>query len=125
MRKATLAVAAAMALAAPSLGAQASVRADGPRFGWDPRRLFGGSKRISQRQRRDPSRLQLRGWPQIPCGAPYGYSWQQAAAGRRLWYLHATPPGAGRVIRDEANGRLIIFSGWGYVKPTYQPMEGA
>ena len=76
---------------------------------------------MSARQRRDPSRLQLRGWPEIPCDSPRGYFWHQARAGNRLWYLVKTPPGVGSVHYDEVNDRSIIRSGWGYVKPTYAP----
>lgn len=117
MRKSSvLAVAAALALGAPM--AQASVSTAGSRSGWDPRRIFGGGK-ASKRARREPSRLQLRGWWEIPCDAPHGYFWHRAPAGRRLYYLLKTAPKPRIVVYDEANDRSIIKSGWGYVKPTY------
>lgn len=120
MKNRLAALVAATALAAPALAEPASFSAgrQGPRFGWDPRRIFGG-KRPSRRQRRDPSPLQLRGWPEIPCEAPDGYFWHQAPGGKRRWYLVKTPPAVGSVHYDEHNDRSIIRSGWGYVKPTY------
>lgn len=122
MKNRLAALVAATALAAPALAASPNFSAgpQSPRFGWDPRRIFGTS-RPSKKQRREPSRLQLRGWHAIPCTAPAGYFWHQAAGGERRWYLLKEAPGVRKVVYDAHNDRSIIYSGWGYVKPTYAP----
>ena len=72
----------------------------------------------SQRQRRNPQRLQMRGWPEIPCEAPEAYFWKQNERSNE-WRLYALPPLPGTRTYDEVFDRTITVSGWGYVKPTY------
>jgi hypothetical protein len=70
----------------------------------------------------DVSKLQLRAYrkAEIRRDPPEGYFWHQSANGSDKWYLLKLPPGEGRKVYDEAFDRTILFSGWGYAKPTYQ-----
>lgn len=77
----------------------------------------GKGKRLT----RNVSKLQLRGYPTIPGDAPDGYFWHRAPAGRQLYYLLQTAPGERREVYDAVNDRTIVYSGWGYAKPTYRP----
>lgn len=124
MNKQLLALAAMAALGATALGTPPLVlrRSEAvPDIGWVPPRRARGLPIASKRIRRNPSRLQLRGWPVVPCLAPEGYFWRQDDAGKRLWRLHAKAPGERRVEYDPIHDRSIIWSGWGNVKPTYAP----
>lgn len=88
-----LAVAAAATLAGPALAMQPAQTINGnsaPRLGWDPRKIFGGGKKPSAKVRRDPSRLQLRGYKEIPCEAPRGYFWKKDQEGPR-YRLYKAP----------------------------------
>ena len=118
-----LAIAAAMALAMPSIGDSVRVvpRRDpqGPFTNW--LRANGRGAVSHKRIQRSVSTLQLRGWPETPCSAPDGYFWHRSQGEKRLYYLLKTPPGERHVEYDEKHDRAIIRSGWGYVKPTYAP----
>lgn len=94
MNKRLLALAAIGALAAPAMGGLSVdiVRGESaPNLGWKPPK---SRHRQSWRAKRDPSRLQLRGWPKPPCEAPRGYFWHQAVLGRMLFYLLKIPADA-------------------------------
>jgi hypothetical protein len=119
MMKNRLALAAALALAAPSGGGAVAVqRRDdyGPFTGW--MRASGRGRPSEKVIRRSISALQLQAWATPPCDAPKGYLWHLAASGRG-YYLLKAPPGERKVVYDAVNDRSIIYSGWGYVKPTY------
>ena len=77
-------------------------------------------KRLTKRQR-SVSALQRSGWHETPCDAPAGYFWHRAPQGRQLYYLLKCAPSERRVVYDPVHDRSIIYSGWGYVKPTYAP----
>lgn len=118
-----LMTAAALALAmGPSMGG-ASVIASPSRGGLGEWFKANGKSRWRGKSRctRDASRLQLRGWPTIPCDAPEGYFWKRNLTGKMKHRLYKLPPGERHVTYDEANDRSLIRSGWGYVKPTYAP----
>lgn len=116
-----LALAAALAMSAPAMMGGAVVatprRDYGPLTDW--MRANGKSRPSVKAIRRSISSLQLRAWAEPPCEAPHGYLWHLAASGLS-YYLLKAPPGERKVIYDEANDRSIIYSGWGYVKPTYE-----
>ena len=60
--------------------------------------------RWSKKERRNPQRLQMRGWSKIPCDAPEGYFWKQNALGK-LWRLYAAPPTQGERTYDPFKAR--------------------
>lgn len=119
MNRNLLTLAALGALAAPSMGGVDVQRRESPIGDW--LRANGKIAAKGKRITRDPSKLQLRGWPSIPGEAPKGYMWHRAAGGKRLYYLLKAPHGERSVEYDEVHDRSIIRSGWGYVKPTYAP----
>jgi hypothetical protein len=117
MNRKLLTMAVAAALSAPAVASPAVLKHGGGIGDWFRSK---GGRRMSKRAARSVSSLQLRGWKEAPCDAPEGYFWKQDTLGK-LWRLYAAPPMQGKRTYDPVFDRTIIYSGWGYVKPTYAP----
>lgn len=87
MDKRLMLAAVAGLLAAPPAGARVDVLARESTYA-PPYRYTGSPPR---RRRRDPTRLLLCGFPEIPCTEPDGYFWKRDRAGKQLYRLYRKP----------------------------------